>query len=158
MTMPVMVLVLVFVGFDLAYAAQEQTTYILRVDEHEFKVPYSVDADVIAMAVDQELDSLLVGLDRTVDSVMSIDLEHDLIHAQDDNFAVLVNGVEVDYDIVSDDDGSTLIFFVPEFSEEVEIIGTHVIPEFPLGTLVGMAALASAMLVISKTRKSLFRL
>lgn len=153
-----LVLFLVLVGPGLAYAAQDQTIYVLKVDEHEFKVPYRVDADVIAMAVDQELDSLLVGLDRTRDSVMTIGLEHKLIRAQDDNFAVLVNGIEVDYDIVLDDDGSTLIFFVPEFSEEIEIIGTHVIPEFSLGVLIGMATLVSATLVISKTQRNLFRL
>jgi len=64
----------------------------------------------------------------------------------------------VDYDIVSDSDSSTLSFFVPVFTEEVEIIGTHVIPEFPSGILIGLAVLVSSVVVTSRIKNSVFRL
>ena len=131
--------------------------YVLDVDEHTFAIPYQVNANVLEMAVDQELSSFLIGLQNTRDSIMTIDLEHKLINATNNEFVVLVNGLEVDYKIVSDADSSTLSFYVPTFTEEVEIIGTHVIPEFPLGAIIGFTVLISAVLVVSKI-KTPFRL
>ena len=132
-------------------------THVLEVDGHVFEVRYSVDADVIAMAVDRELDSVLIGLDNAGGSVMTVDLPHELIRAENNAYAVLVNGVEADYEVAAGDGSSVLSFAVPEFSEEVEIIGTYVIPEFPLGVLTGLAAVVSAMLVISRTGNVFFR-
>lgn len=137
---------------------KDSETYALEIDEKKFEIHYMVDADVIAMAVDPELKSFLIGLKDANDSVMVIDLEHQIIRADENKFAVLVNGIEVDYDVESDADSSALTFFVPEFSEEVEIIGTQVIPEFSLGMLIMMAALLTVVLVISRGRQSLFRL
>lgn len=130
--------------------------YLLTVDEHAYPVQYEVDAQILAMAIDPELTSLLIGLENTKDSLFVIDLEHELINAQNNEFAILVNGYEVDYDAVSDADSTTLSFYVPEFTEEVEIIGTHVIPEFPFGVIMGFVLLVSTVTVFS--RKASFRL
>ena len=132
--------------------------YELRVDTHDFIIPYHVDAKVLAMAVDQELNSLLIGLEDTKDSIMIIDLDHKLISAENNDFAVLVNGLEVDYDITSDADSSTLIFFVSDYTEEVEIIGTHVIPEFPIGFLIIFAVIMSSIVLFSKIKIPIFKL
>ena len=74
--------------------------YILEIDENVFVIPYEIKAKVIAMAIDPELTSLLIGLENTSDSIFVIDLKHNLINAQNNEFAILVNGLEVDYDIV----------------------------------------------------------
>jgi len=132
--------------------------YVLEIDDHVFFIPYQVNAKVIAMAIDPELTSLLIGLDDTSDSIFMIDLEHELISAQNNEFAILVNGLEFDYDIVSDSDSSTFIFFVPEFTEEIEIIGTHIIPEFPLGAIMGLVILFSAVMLVSRAKTPVFRL
>ncbi len=110
------------------------------------------------MAIDPELTSLLIGLENTSDSIFVIDLKHDLINAYNNEFAILVNGLEVDYDIVSDSDSSTLSFFVPTFTEEVEIIGTHVIPEFPFGVIIGLVMMVSIVVAISWAKIPVFRL
>jgi len=132
--------------------------YMLEIDGTEFSIPYEVNADVIAMAIDPELTSFLIGIENTSDSVFIIDLKHELISAHNNEFAILVNGLEIDYEIVSDADSSTFTFFVPEFTEEIEIIGTSVIPEFPLGALVGLFILISSVVVIAKVKTPLFRL
>ena len=49
-------------------------------------------------------------------------------------------------------------FFVPEFTEEVEIIGTFVIPEFPLGVMMISAILLITVISLSRYRYGLFRL
>lgn len=150
---------LVFAESELTHAdLRDSGVYFLEIDEHGFEIPYVVDADVIAMAADPELNSFLIGLKDASDSVMVIYLEHQIIQAEENNFAVLVNGIEVDYEIESDADRSMLTFFVPEFSEEVEIIGAQVIPEFPLGVLVMVAVSLTAVLAVSRSRQSLFKL
>lgn len=137
---------------------ESPSEFVLEIDENTFVIQYQVNAQVIAMAVDPELTSLLIGLDNTSDSNFVIDLQHELIKAQNNEFAILVNGLEVDYDIVSDSDSSTFSFFVPAFTEEVEIIGTHVIPEFPAGILVGLAVMISSVVATSRIKNSVFRL
>jgi len=132
--------------------------YELKVDTHDFAIPYNVDAKVLAMAVDQELNSFLIGLEDTKSSIMIIDLDHKLISAENNDFAVLVNGLEVGYEITSDADSSTLSFFVPDYTEEVEIIGTHVIPEFPIGVLIIFTVVISTIVLLSKIKTPVFRL
>lgn len=139
-------------------AIEDPSIYVLEVDENTFSIPYKVDADVLAMAVDPELTSFLIGLENTEDSLMVIDLEHEIISAENNEFTILVNGIEVDYNIVSDTDSSTLSFFVPVFTEEVEIIGTHVIPEFPFGALAVFVGLIALVTIVARTRVPFFRL
>jgi len=131
--------------------------YILEIDDHLFSILYEVNAKIIAMDIDPESSSLLMGLEDTKDSTFKIDLQHELITDSNNEYTVLVDGMEVDYDLVVDSDSSTFTFFVPEFTEEIEIIGTHVIPEFPFGIVVGLSTLMFAGLVLSKNKMRLFK-
>lgn len=134
---------------------ENPSKYHLTIDEHEFTIPYSVDANVIAMQIDPELKSLLIGLENTKASELVIDLNHDMINAENNDYAVLVNGQYAEYDIVSDSDSSTLRFLVPDFTEEVEIVGTMVIPEFPFSAILGFALLISMVTVMPKLKSQL---
>ena len=158
--------ILFLISFVSAYAASHPeysgidnpSEYVLNIDDHTFQIYYQVDGELIAMAIDPELTSLLIALENTSDSVFKIDLDHELINAHNNEFAILVNGFEVEYEIVSDDNSSTLTFFVPEHTEEIEIIGTHVIPEFPLGAIFGLTVLIITITVISSRKLPVFRL
>ena len=74
-----------------------EQTYDLVSDEHSFELKYELNGDVIAMALDQELTSLLIGIENTKDSTFTIDLPNEMIRSVDNAFAILVNGLEVDY-------------------------------------------------------------
>ncbi|MGD8919132.1 MAG: hypothetical protein PVJ16_09460 [Nitrosopumilaceae archaeon] len=139
-------------------AMTNPTEYVLEFDEQIFSIPYEVNANIIAMEIDPDLTSLLIALESDSDSIFQIDLQHELINAQNNEFAILVNGLEVDYDIVSDVDRSTLTFFVPQSTEEIEIIGTHVIPEFPFGAIAGLSVLIISVMVFSRLKLPMFRL
>ena len=132
--------------------------YVLEIDEHIYSISYVVNADVIAMQIDPESRSLLIGLDNAFDSQFFIELEHELINAQNNEFIILVDGEEVDYEMTSDSDSSTFKFFVPVGSEEVEIIGTHVIPEFPIGAIFGFAVMISTIMIFAKIKTPFFKL
>lgn len=132
--------------------------YVLEIDQHAYSISYIVNADVVAMAIDPESKSLLIGLDKTYDSQFFIELEHELINAQNNEFVILVNGQDVDYEVTSDSSISRLTFFVPTGSEEVEIIGTSVVPEFPTGAIFGFAVMISTIMIFAKIKIPFFKL
>ena len=130
--------------------ADGKTVYQLIVDDHTYNLEYDIDADVIAMAIDHELNSLLIGIENTKDSLFQIILPIEMISAENNEFAILVDGFEVDYQITNMESSNIVSFFVPAGSQELEIIGTHVIPEFPLGVLIVFATIISLSVLISK--------
>ncbi|MFB5597817.1 MAG: hypothetical protein ACE5RJ_02215 [Nitrosopumilaceae archaeon] len=134
------------------------STYHIVIDENSFNIDYEIDANVIAIAVDQELNSLLIGIEDTKDSVFQIELPTEMISAENNEFAVLVDGYEVDYQIISNDSSNLISFFVPGNSQELEIIGTYVIPEFPLGITIVFAMMISLGVFISKKNTIRIRL
>ncbi len=140
------------VSFSILPSVFAENIYNLTVDEHSFDLTYEFSGDVIAMAIDQELRSLLIGVENTKDSLFRITFDNTLITAENGNFAILVNGLEVDYDILDDGNSSTLRFYVEEGTEEIEIIGTHVIPEFPFSVFFGFVLMTSIVLIITKFR------
>jgi|CXWL01.1.fsa_nt_gi predicted secreted protein with PEFG-CTERM motif len=131
--------------------------YKLEIIEHVYSVPYAVDAVILAMAIDPESRSLLIGLKNTQDSKFVIDLKHELINAQNNDFVILADGKEINYQIAPDSDSSRFTFFIPEFTEEVEIIGTHVIPEFPLGIMLIFGVMISSIVIFAKTKTLFFK-
>ena len=137
-------------SFSILPSVFAENIYNLTVDEHSFDLTYEFSGDVIAMAIDQELRSLLIGVENTKDSLFRITFDNTLITAENGNFAILVNGLEVDYDILDNGNSSTLRFYVEEGTEEIEIIGTHVIPEFPFSVFFGFVLMTSTVLIITK--------
>jgi hypothetical protein len=133
-------------------------TYQIAIDEHTYNIDYEIDANVIAMAIDQEINSLLVGIENTQDSIFEIELPTEMISAENNEFAILVDRYEIDYQIISNDSSNSISFFVPANSQEIEIIGTHVIPEFPLGVMIGFVMIISLSVIISKRNPIQIRL
>src|SRR3989344_2864685 len=144
----IFVLIIVF-SSNLAYGS----TYSLETSDVPFEISYELNGDVIAMAVDENTTSFLIGITNVEDSNFEISLPTELISAENNEFVVLVDGVEIDYDVYAQNDASILQFFVPANSQEIEIIGTHVIPEFPLGVLVVLATMIVIVTFVTKISK-----
>ncbi len=130
-------------------------TYRLEINENVFDIEYELDGDVIAIATDKETISLLIATENVEDSEFTIKLPKDLIRAENNEFVVLVNGYDVEY-AVRDTAENSLAFFIPAFTEEIEIIGTYVVPEFPLGVILSFGAVSLIIILIQKSKKSLF--
>jgi len=145
-----LIIAILIIGISPIFA--EEKKYVLEIDEHVFNIVYDVDADVLAMAIDQESKSLLVGVENAQDSQFMISFPKEMIDAENGEFAILSNGVEIEYEISSDSQDYTLIFYVPVDSEEVEIIGTHVIPEFPIGVIAIIGIVMMSSIIISRSR------
>ena len=130
-------------------------SYSLEIDDEIYDIEYDFNGDVIAMAIDKETISLLIATENVNDSQFQIKLPNDLIRAENNEFAVLVNGFEVDYEIIEIAD-KHLTFFVPTFTEEIEIIGTFVVPEFPLGVVLVLGTISGIIILVQKSKKLLF--
>lgn len=128
----------------------------MEIDDNSFDIKYDFDGDVIAMEIDTELNSLLIGTENVKDSQFQITLPNDLISAENNEFAILVNGFEVEYEVVETVD-PYLTFFVPVYTEEIEIIGTYVVPEFPLGTVLTLGSITGIVILLQKSKKFFFR-
>jgi len=143
--------VLLFSNFS-AYAE----SFSLEIDDEVYDIEYNFNGDIIAMAIDKETFSLLIATENVNDSQFQIKLPNDLIRAENNEFAILVNGFEVDYEVLDTVDVN-LTFFVPAFTEEIEIIGTFVVPEFPLGAVLVLGTISGIIIIVQKSKKFLFR-
>ena len=130
--------------------------FSLEIDDEVYDIEYDFNGDVIAMEIDKETFSLLIATENVNDSQFQIKLPNDLIRAENNEFAVLVNGFEVNYEVEETLD-SNLTFFVPVFTEEIEIIGTFVVPEFPLGEVLVLGIIIGLIIIVQKSKKFLIR-
>ncbi len=115
---------------------------------------------VLGITPDVDANSLLIEISTTSDGELTIILPRALIDAKigddDDDFFVLVDGEEVDFDETKTSTERTLIIPFFDGSEEIEIIGTFVIPEFDtIATMILSVAIISIIAVTAKTRLSL---
>jgi len=75
-----------------------------------------------------------------------------VISAENENFMVLVDGVDTGYDLMKFPSDHVIGFFIPEDTENIEIIGTNVIPEF--GSIAIMILGSSLLGIIFYSRRS----
>ncbi len=129
-----------------------------HVEGTDFDVSYSITGGkVLGITADVEAKSLLVSIETTSDGTLIITLPRGLIDAkingEDDSFFVLIDGEEVEFteEITSED--RTLTIHFQDGAEEIEIIGTWIIPEFgAIAALVLAVAIISIIALSAKTR------
>ncbi len=116
--------------------------------------------EVIEMEIDTRSKSLIIEVNTVEDGSITVTLPRDVIDAKDDVFFVLVDGEEVDFkedpDTPQQDMDRTLTIMFPAGAEEIEIIGTFVVPEF--GTIAAMilaVAIISIIVISAKSRLSI---
>ena len=116
---------------------------------------------IISITPDVDSNSLIISIDATDDGSLTSTIPRTVLDAvfengDDDTFFVLVDGEEVDFEETV---SSTHRILTIEFSagaEEIEIIGTFVIPEF--GTIAAMilaVAIISIIVISAKSRLSI---
>ena len=135
----------------------ESGKYDLKVDEKTFSVPYSFDGKLISMDIDKESKSLLIGTTGVDESTFELAFPSELISAENDEFVILLDGIETDYTVTHDGDITKLSLVIPIATEEIEIIGSNVIPEFPFGVLAIMGIVSIMAVVFSRSKITQFR-
>jgi len=127
-------------------------------DSGTFDVQYTIRGGTVRnMFIDPAMLALVVQIDARTDGTLLLDLGRQWIDAKkqdgtDDTYIIQIDGVQVPYQesSVSADSRRITIQFLAGDSD-IEIIGTHVIPEFgPIAVIVLVVAIASVILVTSK--------
>ena len=136
----------------------------VKVDRTDFVLSYTIKGGkVISVTPDDEANSLIIAIETTSDGELTITLPRalidvDKINGEDDNFFVLIDGEEVS-DLVDETTTSTDRTLTIPFSdgaEEIEIIGSFVVPEFgTIAALILAIAIISIIAVSTKTRLSI---
>jgi len=101
--------------------------------------------------------SLMVEIESISNGTLVIKLPREVIDAkfagEDDSFIVLLDGLDVDFDESTTGNERTLTIQYPEGTEDIEIIGTYVIPEF--GGIAVLILMVSVFSVIFVSRNKL---
>ena len=112
---------------------------------------------LLSIMTDVDANSLIILIDATDNGSLTITIPRSVLDAllgdgSDDDFFVLVDGEEVDFDeIISSTDRILTIEFLAG-TELIEIIGTFVIPEF--GTIAAMILAVAIISIIAISAKS----
>ncbi len=131
----------------------------IKVDGTDLSVKYSItNGKVIGMKADKQSKSLLVAIQTTGDGVLTVTLPRALINAttpdgKDDQYYVLSDGQQADFEETGNTKTDrTLSIPFTDGTEEIEIIGTQIVPEFgPIAALVLAIAIISIIAVSAKT-------
>lgn len=131
------------------------------VDVEGFMVGYTITGGkLLSITPDVDSNSLIIAIDAYDDGELTITLPRELIDAKmgedDDDFFVLVDGEEVDFEETTTSTDRTLVISFPAGAEEIEIIGTHVVPEFgAIAALILAVAIISIIAFSAKSRLSI---
>ena len=110
-------------------------------------------ASVTSITANADDDSVIIAIDVADDGVLSVTLHSEVITAFDDGtYFVLIDNEEVEFE----QSGSNLTIPYGAGNERVEIVGSHVVPEFGTIAMIILAvALVSIIAITAKTRTTL---
>ena len=110
-------------------------------------------APVTSITANADDDSVIIAIDAADDGVLSVTLHSEVITAFDDGtYFVLIDNEEVEFE----QSGSNLTIPYEAGNERVEIVGSHVVPEFGTIAMIILAvALVSIIAITAKTRTTL---
>ena len=114
-------------------------------------------AEILGMTPDPENKSLIVEIKTDCDGELKITLPKEVIDTTDEKgFFVLVDGDDVNHDTVIVGEFWTLTIPFSYGSEEIEIIGTYVIPEFGTIAMLILVTSIGTIVIISARNKQIF--
>ena len=132
----------------------------VRVQGTDFDLTYGISGGVVKQVTPYpDSQSLIIEIDSVSTGILSVKLPRDVIDAkfgeEDDEFFVLLDGLETSFDETKTGNERTLTIEYPAGTEEIEIIGTFVIPEF--GTIAALILFLAAipLIVLSRAKMSL---
>ena len=133
------------------------TATTITVQDSTDLISYEItNAKLINAIPDMDAVSLLVYIEAIDDGSITLIIPRSVLDATinggDDEFFVLVDGEEVDFEEIKTSTDRTLTIEFFAGSEQIEIIGTFVIPEF--GTIAAMILAVAIISIIAISAKS----
>jgi predicted secreted protein with PEFG-CTERM motif len=142
---------------DIVIVDSIVTTTTITVQDSTDLVSYEItNGKIINVIPDLDAVSLLVDIESIEDGSITLTIPRSVLDATinnvDDEFFVLVDGEEVDFEEITTSTDRTLTIEFLAGSEQIEIIGTFVIPEF--GTIAAMILAVAIISIIAISAKS----
>ena len=113
-------------------------------------------AEILGMTPDTEMKSMIIEITTDCDGELTITLPKEVIDTDENGFFVLVDGDETNHIASSIGEFWTLTIPFSYGSEEIEIIGTFVIPEFGTIAALVLVVAISSIIIISAKNKQIF--
>jgi len=111
---------------------------------------------LLGIVTDFDANSLIISIQADEDGSLTLTIPRSVLDAtingEDDDFFVLIDGEEVDFDETTTSTDRILTIAFPAGAEEIEIIGTFVVPEF--GTIAAMILAVAIISIIAISAKS----
>ena len=140
---------------EFAMEENENMSQSIMIEDHSLDYDLTC-AEIQSLTPDIENKSLIISLKTDCDGELTITLPKDVIDTDEEGFFILVDGDETNHKASSVGEFWTLTIPFSYGSEEIEIIGTFVIPEF--GTIAGLVLVLaiSSIIIISAKNKQIF--
>ena len=140
---------------EFAMEENENTSQSIMIEDHSLDYELTC-AEIQSMTPDTEMKSMIIAIKTDCDGELTITLPKDVIDTDENGFFVLVDGDETNHKASSVGEFWTLTIPFSYGSEEIEIIGTFVIPEFGTIAALVLVVAISSILVISARNKQIF--
>lgn len=123
------------------YAQSPESSKAIIVDGTDFSVQYQMSGGKLLSAIpDPDAASLILSVQMDNAGILSITLPRNLIDSkigeQDDIYFVLIDADEANFTESVTQTDRTITILIPAGSDQIEIIGTKVVPEFPFGIII----------------------
>lgn len=130
---------------------------IVSYKDSKFTVTYEMMGGITGVEVDEESKSAKFLLDYIAGGDLLLQIPRSLVDADNDNFVVLVEAspeTQIDYEIVSSTiDFYTLKVSLPTDAKALTIIGTKVVPEFGVLSILVLVVSIASIIIILRTQK-----
>lgn len=132
--------------------------YEVKQDGNRFDVLALISDDGVLTGIQvlPDVGSILLTMETNseAESELRIVLPRALIdardHEDDSEFLIIVDGEDTEYEeLRTTNDERELAIVLPEGTSEVEIFGTHIVPEFPFVPIITAISLAIAVVIAS---------
>ena len=141
------------------FSVKEDNTNLESINFDDYMLDYELTgAKIIRITPDYEMKSLIIEIETYSDGELRITLPKDVIDTDEEGFFILVDGIETDHDAESTLENWSFVIPFSYGSEEIEIIGTYVIPEFGTIAVLVLVIAITTIVIISAKNKQIFYL
>lgn len=106
--------------------------------------------------INQERKSLQITMDAVPEqNEFWVRIPFDVLYAENENYKVLVDGVDTKYDLMKFPNDYVVGLSIPQNTKSIEIIGTQVVPEFGLYTVFILGISIVCVVALRKTNLDL---
>ena len=140
---------------EFAMEENENMSQTITIEDHSLDYDLTC-AEIQSMTPDTEMKSMIIAIKTDCDGELTITLPKDVIDTDEEGFFILVDCDETNHKASSVGEFWTLTIPFSYGSEEIEIIGTFVIPEFGTIAALVLVVAISSILIISAKNKQIF--